>query len=395
MASNAPRKAREGPTAAMHDEWTQGNRFELLPAAENYVPAMLSAIENAKHLILFEQYLMESGHHADLFVDALAKAARRGVPIYLLLDTYGTKGFTHRDRQRLIDAGAALRLFNPVTPGRLSKSLARDHRKLLLIDHRIAFTGGFCITDKFLYDWYDIAIKVEGPVVEDWAALFSRAWSVSRAWSAAMQYRHPRPLPVNRPTGSGESGNDASGMLGRVVHGEGRRYQEIRFSLQRRISAAQQRVWLYTPYFLPTFSLRRRLMAAARRGVDVRLLVAGPRHDHPSVRYTGQHFYRRLLRAGVRIYEYQPTFTHAKFCLVDDWSTIGSCNFDHWSLRWNLEANQEVISARFAREMRQLFEDNLARSREIDLVSWARRPKWQACRERVLGTANAWLTLLR
>jgi cardiolipin synthase A/B len=373
----------------MHDEWTQGNQFELLPAAKRYVPAMLDAIEGARHSILFEQYLMESGQHADLFIDALARAARRGVHVCLLLDTYGTKGLKQRDRQQLTEAGATIRLFNPITPGRLSRSLTRDHRKMLVIDHCMAFTGGYCITDEFLFDWYDIAIKIEGPVVEDWAALFFQAWS------SANQRQHIRPSSVRTQDSFNEQEDSEPGMLGRVVHGQGRRYQEIRFSLQRRITKARERVWICTPYFLPTLSLRRRMMAAARRGVDVRLLVAGPRHDHPSVRYAGQHYYRRLLRAGVRIYEYQPTFTHAKFCLIDDWSTIGSCNFDHWSLRWNLEANQEVLDTHFAHDMRHLFEDNLAQSQEIDPVKWAKRPLWKVGREHMLGKANAWLTLLR
>jgi cardiolipin synthase len=373
----------------MHDEWTQGNQFELLPAAKRYVPAMLDAIEGARHSILFEQYLMESGHHADLFVDALARASRRGVHVYLLLDTYGAKGFKQRDRDRLTEAGATICLFNPITPGRLSRSLTRDHRKMLVIDHCMAFTGGYCITDEFLFNWYDVVTKIEGPVVEDWAALFSQAWS------SANQRQRVRSSPVRTQSSVHDQKASGAGMLGRVAHGRGRRYQEIRFSLQRRIATARECVWICTPYFLPTLSLRRRMMAAARRGIDVRLLVAGPRHDHPSVRYTGQHYYRRLMRAGVRIYEYQPTFTHAKFCLVDDWSTIGSCNFDHWSLRWNLEANQEVISSRFAHDMRRLFEDNLAQSQEIDPQAWAQRPRWKACREHLLGTANAWMTLLR
>ena len=373
----------------MRDEWTRGNRFELLPAAKRYVPVMLDIIERARHAIFFEQYLMESGYHADQFVDALARAARRGVQVYLLLDTYGAKGFKQRDRQRLTDAGASLRLYNPVSPARLSRSLTRDHRKLLLVDHRIAFTGGYCITDEFLFNWYDVVIRIEGPAVEEWAELFSQSWST------ATQHQPGHSLPARSPASTHEPDDTEADMLGRVAHGQGRRYQEIRLSLHRQIDRAHERVWLCTPYFLPTLSLRRRMMAAARRGVDVRLLVAGPRHDHPSVRYAGQHYYRRLMRAGVRIYEYQPTFTHAKYCLVDGWSTVGSCNFDHWSLRWNLEANQEVLDSHFAQEVRHLFEENLAQSQEIDPVEWAQRPWWRAGREHLLGKANAWLTLLR
>ncbi|MEC9483710.1 MAG: phospholipase D-like domain-containing protein [Halomonas sp.] len=373
----------------MHQQWRYDNRFTLLPASKRYLPAMLEAVDEARDEILFEQYLIESGKLADRFIEALDRAARRGVRVRMLLDNYGANGFKHHDRQRLRQAGVELRLFNPLSAGRLRTSMTRDHRKLLLIDRRMAFTGGYCITDKFLGEWYDVVIRIEGPVVNDWHALFTRTWESSRGM------RSGRPIPI--PTLSSERLPDAQGpgMPGRVTSEQGRRFQEVRYSLQQRIVMASRRVWICTPYFLPTPSLRQRMIAAAQRGVDTRLLVAGPKHDHPSVRYAGQRYYGQLLRAGVRIYEFQPAFTHAKFCLVDDWSTIGSCNFDHWSLRWNLEANQEVDDPGFAEEMHQLFQDNFRMSEEIDLQQWASRPWWQWCRERVLGTANAWMTLLR
>ena len=171
--------------------------------------------------------------------------------------------------------------------------------------------------------------------------------------------------------------------------------QAIRLSLHQQIANAQRRIWFCTPYFVPTLSLRRRLARAARRGVDVRLLLPGESHDHPGIRYAGQRFYRRLLRAGVRIYEYQPRFIHAKFSLADDWATIGSCNFDHWSLQWNPEANQEIHDARFAKEVAVLFEKNFTQSREILPEQWARRPLGQRLREWLFGTLDAWVTRLK
>jgi phosphatidylserine/phosphatidylglycerophosphate/cardiolipin synthase-like enzyme len=161
------------------------------------------------------------------------------------------------------------------------------------------------------------------------------------------------------------------------------------------MARAHRRIWVCTPYFVPTRSLRRRLARAARRGVDVRLLLPGTTHDHPGVRYAGQRFYAPLLRSGVRIFEFQPAFIHAKFSLADDWVTLGSCNFDHWSLHWNLEANQEVLDAGFAAQVAALFEDNFALSQEIDWACWQRRPWWRRLRERVFGTLDAWITRLR
>ncbi|GHB16010.1 phospholipase D-like domain-containing protein [Modicisalibacter luteus] len=372
----------------MRNEWRNGNHFTLLPEGKRYIPEMLAAIDDANDSILFEQYLTESGHLADRFIDALVRATARGVHVQVLLDGFGANGLKKNDRERLTQAGVTLRFFNPPYLKRLNK-LTRDHRKLVLVDGGVAFTGGFCLTDDFLDRWYDIAVRIEGPVVNDWTALFAQVWNSS------LTQGNDKGPGAQRMVLDAATEPYKQGMQGRVIWGRGRCYQAIRDSLQQRIVTATQRVWVYTPYFLPTISLRQRLMAAAQRGVDVRLLVAGEKHDHPSVRYAGQRYYGQLLRAGVRIFEYHPSFTHAKFCLVDDWVTIGSCNFDHWSLRWNLEANQEVEDSRFATDVAALFEDNLKASQEVCPKAWAQRPWLQRTRERALGTVNSWATLLR
>ena len=142
-------------------------------------------------------------------------------------------------------------------------------------------------------------------------------------------------------------------------------------------------------------TLRRRLIRAAQRGVDVRLLLPGAKHDHPGVRYAGQRFYQGLLRAGVRIFEFQPTFIHAKFVLADEWVSLGSCNFDHWNLHWNLEANQEIEDSAFACEVQALFERNFAASQEVDAHAWAARPWWQRAREWVYGALDGLVTRLK
>lgn len=371
----------------MRNVWRSGNLVALLPEGKRYVPAMLEAIDAAHDSILFEQYLIESGQLADRFIDSLVRVSQRGVRVQVLLDAYGAKGLRQHDRKRLIQAGVSLRLFNSFSPLRLLGNLMRDHRKLVLIDGQVAFTGGYCVTDEFLERWYDLAIRVEGPVVADWAALFQRLWVSPRVRG------HPLPTSVT-PQELASSG-EWRPVRARVMWGRGYRYQAIRFSLQQRIETAERRVWLCTPYFLPTPSLLNRLRIAARLGIDVRLLVAGKDHDHPSTYRAAQHTYTPLLRDGVRIYEYRAKFTHAKFCVVDDWSTIGSCNFDHWSLRWNLEANQEVENADFAEQVAALYEGKLADSERILPEQWMRRSWSQRCRERVTGKVNAWLTLLR
>lgn len=373
----------------MRAGWRNGNRFVLLPESQCFLPAMALAIESAETSIVLELYLMESGRLADRLITALGVAARRGVAVMVLLDGYGAMGLVEHDRQRLREAGVALRFFNPLAWQRWGKNLTRDHRKLLIVDGRVAFTGGFGAMDVFLGDWFDIAVRIEGPVVADWVRLFSRLWG------SPLTRGEGDPRLIKRLATSITALETCQGMRGRVVWGQGYRYPALRRSLHRQIAEARRRIWFCTPYFVPTLTLRRRLARAARRGIDVRLLLPGDAHDHPGVRYAGQRFYGRLLRAGVRIFEFQPRFIHAKFSLADDWASVGSCNFDHWSLQWNLEANQEVLDSRFASEVAALFERNFAGSREITREQWAHRPRLQRLREWAYGTLDAWVTRLR
>lgn len=373
----------------MHGEWREGNRFTLLPESKRFLPAMLTAIDNARTSIALELYLMETGRLTDRLITALSAAVQRGVAVMVLLDGLGSMGLVEEDRQRLRDAGVALRFFNPLAWQGLSKNLTRDHRKILVIDGQIAFTGGFGAVDDFLGAWFEVAVRIEGPVVADWLGLFTKLWRSPLTRGQGDPGLHDRFPPKPQPL------EDRRGMWGRVVWGRGYRYQAIRRSLHQRVINAQRRIWVCTPYFVPTLSLRKRLASAARQGIDVRLLLPGDAHDHPGVRYAGQRFYGRLLRAGVRIFEFQPSFIHAKLTLADDWVSVGSCNFDHWSLQWNLEANQEILDSHFAGEVARLFEESFAESREILPEQWMHRPWLQRVREWVFGTLDSWLTRLR
>ncbi|WP_236995537.1 phospholipase D-like domain-containing protein [Halomonas huangheensis] len=380
---NSKRSSVVGRASA---QWRDGNRVVLLPESRCFLPALFEALEEARESILIELYLMESGQLADRLVDALLVAVQRGVSVYLLLDGFGSMKLGNTERQRLVQGGVWLRDFNPLGWHSLARNVSRDHRKLVVIDRRIAFTGGFGAVDEFLEAWFEVAIKIEGPVVADWIRLFRNVWQspLTRGAQAAPPLAEPSEISA-LPGGS----------RGRAIWGQGYRFQAIRLSLQDRITGAERRLWMCTPYFVPTLKLRWRLQRAARRGIDVRLLVPGDTHDHPGVRYAGQRFYSRLLRAGVRIHEFQPSFIHAKFVLADDWSSLGSCNFDHWSLQWNLEANQEVECAVFASEVHQLFERNFAMSKEIHLSEWQARPWWQKVRTWLYGTLDSWVTRLR
>jgi cardiolipin synthase len=360
--------------------WRDGNRFELLVDGERFFPAMLQAIEQAEHYILLELYLFESGRVATRFIDALVAASGRGVAVYLLLDDFGARGLGLRDRKHLQHHGIHLTIYNPLRYGPLRRNLFRDHRKLLIVDGHTAFTGGAGITDAFdtahtPLGWHEVMLRIRGTVVTDWQQLFERNWN---RWTAPTLQL---PLPVTSPPGS---------RRGRVVFNAPAR-ADVKRSLIKHLRGAERRIWLATAYFIPSRKIRRLLRRAAKHGVDVRLLLPGPHTDHPAVRHAGRRFYSRLLRNGVRIYEYQPRFLHAKVMLCDDTVTIGSSNIDRWNLRWNLEANQELSDPELANEVKAMFEGDFRHSHELRYESWFRRPWHRRLLEWFWGGVDLWV----
>lgn len=357
--------------------WRDGNRFHLLVDGPRFFPHMLEAIRRAEHFVCLETYLMESGRVARQFIDSLCAAAERGVTVLLLLDDYGCRGLSQTDRQRLVDGGVQLAIYNPLRLRKLLGNLPRDHRKLLLVDGRQAFTGGFGLTDDFQRlraperTWHEVVVAIRGPVVQDWLDLFARGWQQATGKSCG--------LPVIAPA------EEAEGQAGRVSVAEGSGHQEIIANLVKRCRHAERRIWIASPYFVVSRKLRRVLQRAARRGVDVRVMVPGPISDHPWVRHASRGYYSRLLRHGVRLFEYQPRFLHAKLQLCDGWASIGSSNLDRWNQHWNLDANQDVEDERFAREVAVQFEKDFLYSQEILYQDWRVRPRRQRLLEWLCG----------
>jgi phosphatidylserine/phosphatidylglycerophosphate/cardiolipin synthase-like enzyme len=364
--------------------WRAGNRFELLVDGPSFFPRMLEAVDRAARFVWIEIYLFESGQVTSRVIEALTRAVRRGVEVRLLADDYGALRLSAGDRERLRAGGVQLAFYNPLRYYKWMANLFRDHRKILIIDGEVAFVTGAGITDDFAdprepqRSWRETAVYASGPVVHDWQQLFLQVWTQHFA-----------------PAGSGPPPPDADqGMLGRVVTSSRMRRQEIRRSFLHRVQRAETRVWLATAYFVPSRNVLRVLRRAAARGVDVRLLLPGPITDHPAVRHAGRRFYGRLLRHGVRIYEYQPRFLHAKSVLCDAWVSIGSSNLDRWNLRWNLEANQEVDDVAFAAQVRTMFERDFADSLEIRYPEWRRRGLRERLREHLWGRVDMLLESL-
>jgi cardiolipin synthase A/B len=358
--------------------WRPGNRFLLLTDSAEFFPRMLAAIDTAGSHVLLEMYLVHSGKVAGAFIDALLRATARGVRSYVVLDGFGAHGLGAADRRHLLEAGVELRFFNPLRLTSRLRNFLRDHRKLLTVDGRVAFVGGAGLTDEFAPGpaaWRELMLEIEGPVVADWQRAFARTW---RRLGSPLVLPEP-PLRM------------AGGALGRLALSEARQYSVLANGVIRRIDASRNRAWIMSAYFVPSRRFRKALRRAARRGVDVRLLVPGPRTDHPWVRQAARRFYGKMLRAGVRIFEYQPRMLHAKMILCDDWVSVGSSNLDRWSFKWNLEANQEVADRSVADAAAAAFAGDFLVSEALSRRYWPQRAWLDRQRERIAGVLDRWL----
>jgi phosphatidylserine/phosphatidylglycerophosphate/cardiolipin synthase-like enzyme len=343
-----------------------GNRFTLLSDGREYFARMLAAVDGARHYVLAEFYLVESGRITDQFIAAFARAVARGVPVRAVFDAVGSRGLKEADRARLRAGGVDLVLYNEPRWRYFTRAFLRDHRKILIVDGKLGFTGGAGLTDEFSPEtkphsyWADCMVEIAGPVLNDWQALFVRTWgrSVRRALDIELQTAtalHP-------------------GERGRVAASSGLGRKEIGRAVIKRVRKAHRRVWIATAYFWPAARLRRALRHAARRGINVRLVLTGRYTDHPRIRNVGRLFYARLLASGVVIHEYRPRFLHSKMVLCDDWASVGSSNLDRWGALWNLDANQEVDSPDFARQVEAVFEHTCQDSTVFRMASEVKHP---------------------
>ena len=344
-----------------HAEIRDGNRFSLLRDGSEFFPRMIAAIDASREYVLAEFYLVESGQVADEFIASFARAAKRGVQVRVLFDAFGSRGLREADRARLRSSGVELVFYNTPRWRTFPRPFLRNHRKLLVTDNTKGFTGGTGLADMFSPAarpdnyWMECIVEIAGPVLDDWYKLFAVTWRRSARRALDVQLR-PAAAQI-------------SGVRGCIAASSGLGANEIGRSVARRIRKARTRVWVATAYFWPSNRLRRALRRAARRGVDVRLLLPGPYTDAPASRAAARMFYARLLSSGVVIYEYQPRFLHTKLVLCDDWVSIGSSNLDQWGVLWNLEANQEIESAAFAREVEAMLVQSSERSVTLHAAS--------------------------
>jgi cardiolipin synthase len=357
-----------------------GNRLTTLQNGAEIFPAMLDAIHGAQRSITFETFIYWSGEIGAAFADALAERARAGVRVHVLLDWIGAKKMNEALLRRISDAGAEVHRYHPVKWYTLDKLNNRTHRKLLVVDGRVGFTGGVGIADPWQGNaedpdhWRDTHYRLEGPAVAQLQAAFMDNW----LQTCGVVLSGEDFFPTLKPLGS------ACAQVFKSSAREGSESVRLMFILS--FAAARRNIRIQSAYFVPDDHTLDQLVAARKRGVSVEVLVPGRIVDTQVVRAASRSRWGRLLEAGVYFGEYQPTMFHCKLMIVDDlWVSVGSTNLDGRSLRLNDEANLNVLDADFAAEQAEMFAADRALSREVTLEEWQRRP-WQVkLREKLAG----------
>jgi cardiolipin synthase len=363
-----------------------GNQVQALVNGDEIFPAMLKAIRGAQKTITFETYVYWSGEVGGQFTEALAERSRAGVKVHMLFDAVGAGKIDKSHVRQLEQAGVEVKKYNPLRWHSVARMNNRTHRKILVADGRIGFTGGVGIGDEWAGDaqdpkhWRDTHFRVEGPAVAQMQAAFVENWiettgivlhgadyfpALRQAGGQVAQFF------VSSPGGGGES-------------------MQLLYLLS--IAAAGKAIRLSASYFVPDDNEVRMLAQAARRGVSVQIIVPGPHIDSEIVRRASRASWGELLRAGVEIYEFQPTMYHVKVMIVDAlWVSVGSTNFDTRSFSTNDEANLNVFDRGFARAQERIFTEDLARSRRISLEEWEKRPWSEKLWEHSMGLLSSQL----
>lgn len=355
----------------------RGDAMRLFYEGDELYTAMLTSILGARHAVRMESYIFAGDEIGWQFAQALVDRAAAGLRVHVHIDAAGTRGRTSRNIQRyMTEGGVDLKRFHRWSwrwPLRYNR---RNHRKLLIIDDEVAFVGGFNIHRESSLRlagearWRDTHAEISGTLVDDATNLFDVFWRGHRRW-----------MPVQGSEG-------VSSLVSN--HTRACRHR-IRCMYSEAFSGARDRIFLTTPYFVPDVITQQRLIQAARRGVDVRLLVPAS-SDVPITRWAARALYDALMSAGLRIYEYQPRMLHAKTAVIDgDWATVGTANLDYRSLFLNYELVLAIREPGICAELERQFLDDLAESQLILPASWKRRHWVGRLLEFVGWTVRRWL----
>lgn len=381
-----PDSPQEHDLAPFADIPVGAHRLAILRDGGQTFSSMLAAIHSAEHSICLETYILRDDGTGARFGQALIERARAGVEVNVLYDAWGSS-VSPEYLVWLAQGGVRTMAFHPVElSSTLDKTLAkltlRNHRKLLIVDGRVAFTGGLNISDDYASEadggrgWRDTHMRIEGPVVAELLGFFVATWKAAGG-PAIRGVRGTR-------RGAHASAHDPQVQVAASHLRRGRR--TVRHAYGQAIREARSHIYITNAYFLPTVRLLQALRHAAQRGVDVRVMVAGTT-DVPAVLHASRAIYGLLLKSGARLFEWEGRVLHAKTATIDRaWSTIGSSNLDRQSLRFNLEVNVIVRDSAFAGAMEAMFFQDLLSCREITLESWEKRP--------LLNRAASWVSYL-
>jgi cardiolipin synthase len=347
---------------------TTGDAYDVLQNGDEFYAAMLDAIRKARRTVLLETYNFNKGEIGETFTSALIEAAQRGVKVRLVLDAFGASAPPPDLDDRLEKVGAEVVWFNQIGPWTVESTNTRTHRKLLVVDGEVAFTGGAGIADFWSgraqdkEHWRDTQFRITGPAVRLFEACFYENW-LEAGGKGSPELQTPQPVAL-RTTRSVVVWSNPVGGVSNVK-------QLYLYS----IAAARETIDIQSPYFVPDASGRAALNEARRRGVKVRILSDGDITDAKSVKHASRRTYQRLLNAGIEVYEYVPTMMHAKIMIVDrTWSVVGSGNFDNRSLELNDEITVAVFDPDLGRRLTAAFDADVKVSKQWTTTDWPKRP---------------------
>jgi cardiolipin synthase len=353
-----------------------GNKIDILQNGDVFFPAMLDAIRAAKKSVNFEAFIIYSDSVGTAFRDALCERARAGVEVRVLVDGVGSGWRLNNSDVRLMkEAGCKFAYYHPTHSWRVDRTNRRSHRRILVVDGKIAFTGGAGFAEKWSghaqdpKHWRDTQVRIEGPLVADLQAAFQEHWikTFDEALSGAGQF----PPAQSAGTANAQVVTSHSFSMAPVPL-----VQAVSFT------AATKRIWITNAYCTPTEDQVEQLVGAAQRHVDVRLLLPGPNNDQPLTKSAGRTAYGKLLEGGVKIFEYQPTMIHVKSMVIDGmFSMLGSSNLDARSSEINEELDIVVYDQHFGGEMEAMFENDLKDAREYTLEQFRQRSVYERVTE--------------
>lgn len=363
-----------------------GNRVDVLLNGDNTYPRLWADLRAARRSITVQSYYAQPGAVADTLADILATQALRGIDVRLLLDAFGAAPMPRRWMDDLRRAGVRVALLRPIHWHSMHGAGDRSHVRIVVIDGRVAYTGGFGFADHWngnanaarRVEWRETNARLEGPAARQFQGAFAAAWVEASGDLLVDDAHFPQP---ESPTG----GADAALLFTTTTTGTTTAERFLALTM----AAARRRLLITNSYFVPNADLRRLLVDAVGRGVDVRVLTAGRATDVATTWYAGRRHYEELLRGGVKLYEYEPATLHAKAMVVDGlWSTIGSMNLDNRSLAFNDESTLLVRDVAVARQMGAIFDADLRHAREITLDAFRRR----SVGDRLLEQVASWLS---